>query len=77
MQRMKVTVRRKPLLRILAERNMSQNGLGRITDLKSGHVSQIISGKRNVAPETRERILKALGDVAFDKIFSVRFAGRR
>ncbi len=51
---------------------MSQNGLGRGAELQSGHVSQLISGKRNVSPETRIKILKALNGVQFDEIFVIR-----
>jgi plasmid maintenance system antidote protein VapI len=70
---MKTFVRIKPkaLQTILAKNNMSQNGLARISDLQSGHVSQLVSGKRNVSPETRKKLLKALNDVQFDEIFSI------
>ena len=74
---MTVRVRAKALLGILARRNMSQNGLARITGLTSGHVSQLIQGKRNVSPKTRTRILHCLGDVPFDEIFSISFGRRR
>lgn len=67
-----VNIKAKALLTILAKRNMSQNSLGRVADLQSGHVSQVISGKRNVSPETREKILKALNGVQFDEIFSIK-----
>ena len=67
----KVRVREKALLQILAERNMSQNGLARSAGLTSGHVSQLIRGTRYVAPRTRQRIIQALGDVPFDRIFSI------
>jgi transcriptional regulator with XRE-family HTH domain len=67
-----VKIKTKALLTILAKNNMSQNSFGRYADLQSGHVSQIISGKRNVSPETREKILKALKEVQFDEIFSIR-----
>ncbi|MGD0252498.1 MAG: hypothetical protein ABSC01_07355 [Verrucomicrobiota bacterium] len=71
---MKVIVRIKPkaLLTILAKRNMSQNGLGRGAELKSGHVSQLISGKRNVSPATRQKILQAIPGVEFNEIFVIR-----
>jgi transcriptional regulator with XRE-family HTH domain len=71
---MKVIVRIKPraLLTILAKNNMSQNGLGRGAGLQSGHVSQLISGKRNVSPATRQKILQTLNGVEFDEIFVIR-----
>ena len=77
MRAMKVTVKREPFLMILAKKNISQNGLARVTGLTSGLLSQIATGKRNVAPKTRDQILKALDDVSFDDIFAVRFVGRR
>jgi len=67
-----VRVKPKPLLTILARENMSQNGLGRAAGLQSGHVSQLISGKRNVSPKTREKILQSLNGVRFDEIFVIR-----
>jgi plasmid maintenance system antidote protein VapI len=71
---MKIIVRIKPkaFLTILAKNNMSQNSFGRFAELQSGHVSQLISGKRNVSPETRVKILKALNGVQFEEIFSIR-----
>jgi DNA-binding LacI/PurR family transcriptional regulator len=51
---------------------MSQNGLGRGAGLQSGHVSQLISGKRNVSPATRQKILQTLNGVEFDEIFVIR-----
>jgi transcriptional regulator with XRE-family HTH domain len=70
--KIKVNIRPKALLLILARRNMSQNSLGRGADLQSGHVSQLISGKRNVSPSTRKKILSALEGIEFDEIFAVR-----
>jgi transcriptional regulator with XRE-family HTH domain len=71
---MKISVKIKPkeFLTILAKENMSQNSFGRYADLQSGHVSQLISGKRNVSPETRKKILAVLKEVQFDEIFSIR-----
>ena len=76
MGQVRVTVRAKQLLEILARRNISQNGLGRGAGLTGGYVSQIISGRRNVSPAARSRILGALPDVKFDEIFEIRI-GRR
>ena len=70
--KIKVNIKPRALLTILARRNMSQNSLGRVADLQSGHVSQLISGKRNVSPETRTKLLKALDGVQFDEIFAIR-----
>jgi len=67
-----VKIKPKPLLTILAKENMSQNGLARVAGLQSGHVSQLISGKRNVSPNTRRKILQSLNGVQFDEIFAIR-----
>ena len=70
--KIKVKIKSKVLQLIMAKRNMSQNSLGRGANLQSGHVSQLISGKRNVSPETRAKLLKALDGVQFDEIFAIR-----
>jgi transcriptional regulator with XRE-family HTH domain len=67
----KVKIKRKAFLRLLAVRNMSQNGLARGAGLKSGHVSQLIRGDRNVSPATRAKILAALNGVQFEDVFSI------
>lgn len=67
----KVKIKKRVLLRLLATRNMSQNGLARGAGLKSGHVSQLISGDRNVSPATRAKILTALHGVQFEDIFTI------
>lgn len=74
MKRPKVKIKAKALLMILTRRNMSQNSLGRFINLQSGHVSQLISGKRHVSPDARSKILAALPGVEFDDIFSIRHA---
>jgi transcriptional regulator with XRE-family HTH domain len=70
--KIKVNIKSKALQLIMAKRNMSQNSLGRGANLQSGHVSQLISGKRNVSPDTRAKLLKALDGVQFDEIFAIR-----
>ena len=70
--RVVVKIKSKALLTILARRNMSHNGLGRGAGLQSGHVSQLISGKRNVSPASRQKILQTLNGVEFDEIFVIR-----
>ena len=74
MSRIRVIIKAKALLEILAKRNMSQNGLARGSQLQSGHISQLISGKRNASPDSRQRLLNALPGVAFDDIFEIRDA---
>ena len=70
--KIKVTVKSRAMEMLLARRNMSQNSLGRVTGLQSGHVSQLVSGKRNVSPATRQKILQAIDGVEFDEIFAIR-----
>lgn len=69
--KIKVVIKSEAILKILAKRNMSQNSLGRDTGLKGGHVSQLISGKRNASPATRQKILDSLKGVEFDEIFAI------
>lgn len=75
MSQMKVRLKRRRVLEILAEKNMSQNSFGRWAELTSGHVSQLLSGKRNVSPEVRRKFLDALG-VPFEEIFTMRTVKR-
>lgn len=75
MSQPKVRIKREAVLRLLTRRNMSQNKLGEKADLTSGHVSQLLNGKRNVSPKTRARIQSVLG-VSFDEIFEARFCKR-
>ena len=77
MAQMKVRLKTKPFLQILARQNMSQNSFGRWAELTSGHVSQLLSGRRNVSPKTRKKILAALPGVAFEQIFSDAFSKKR
>ena len=76
MSNMKVRVKTKVFREILARKNISQNGLGRVAQLTSGHVSQLIRGTRNASPETRKKILREL-DVPFDQIFRIIHGERR
>lgn len=76
MSNSKVRMKTKIFREILARKNISQNGLGRVIKLTSGHVSQLIRGTRNPSPETRKKILKEL-DVTFDQIFRITDGKRR
>lgn len=68
---MRVTIRRREVLDIIARRNISQNNLARRAGIESGHMSQLLMGKRNPAGKTREKLLRALGDLSFDEVFEV------
>ena len=75
MSQMKVRLKRRRVLELLSQKNMSQNSFGRDAKLSSGHVSQLLRGKRNVSPDTRVRILGILG-VTFGEIFTTRISKR-
>ena len=71
--------RRQPLFRVrlrpeavwerLNRLNLSQNELARRTGRSSGFLSQLMSGERCPSPETRQRLMDALGVVEFDDLF--------
>ena len=77
MSQLKVRIKTKPFLQILARQNMSQNSFGRWAQLTSGHVSQLLTGRRNVSPRTRAKILSALPGVTFEEIFADTFSKNR
>jgi hypothetical protein len=74
---MKVRIKSKPFLEIVARNNWSQNGFGLVAGLTSGHLSQLVTGKRNVSAPTREKILSKLEGTKFDDIFSITFSKKR
>ena len=73
MSQLKVRIKPKPFLQILARQNMSQNSFGRGAQVTSGHMSQLLTGRRNVSPRTRKKIMDALPGVTFEQIFSHTF----
>lgn len=69
MARLRIYIKPKAFQEILAVENMSQRSFARWAKLTSGHVSQLIAGRRSVSPKTRKKILKALPRVGFEQIF--------
>jgi transcriptional regulator with XRE-family HTH domain len=53
----KVRLKTGVLKEFLARKNLSQNAFAERLGTTSGHLSQILTGKRIPRPETRERIL--------------------
>jgi transcriptional regulator with XRE-family HTH domain len=60
---------RADIRRIVARRNQSQNRFAQRCNLTSGHLSQLLSGKRLAGPDVRRRLLEALHPMIFDEIF--------
>lgn len=66
----KVRVNQPAVLRAIARRNLSQNGLAIKAGISSGFISQIMRGTRYPSPAVREKLQTAL-KVAFDDIFII------
>ena len=77
MSQMKVRIKTKPFLEKLARNNWSQNGFGLLAGLTSGHLSQLVRGKRNVSATTRKKIMSKLEGTEFEDIFSTTFSKKR
>jgi len=73
----KVVLRAKNLLRILARKNKSQNWLAYRMEISSGYISQLITGARRPSPKMRERFLQVLDGVAFDELFDIKESNGR
>ena len=68
----KVALKARNLLRILARKNKSQNWLAYRMEISSGYMSQLMTGARHPSPKMRERFLQVLDEVAFDELFEIR-----
>ena len=66
----KVRVNQPAVLRAIARRNLSQNGLAVKAGISSGFISQIMRGSRYPSPAVREKLQNALR-VTFDDIFII------
>ena len=62
-------LKRAPLQRLLAKRNLSQNDLARRCGISSGFMSQLLSGERHAGPRTRQKIMEVFPAAAFDQLF--------
>ena len=71
--------RRKPAFRVHLDQrrawarmnvlNLTRNDLARLIGRTSGYVSQMLSGERCPAPETRKRLMAALQVDCFEDLF--------
>jgi transcriptional regulator with XRE-family HTH domain len=77
MSKMKVRIKTKRFLELIAKNNWTQNGFALLAHLTSGHLSQLVRGKRNVSASTREKILSQLQGTTFDDIFLIKFSAKR
>ena len=62
-------LRTKVVWELLNRLNMSQNELARRAGIKSGYMSQLMSGERFASPGVRQRLMDALGGTGFDALF--------
>ena len=60
---------RSDVKRELARLNLSQNRLAKLVGITSGFMSQLITGRRYVGPETRQRMMDRLPSLTFDQLF--------
>ncbi len=66
----KVRVNQSAVLRAIARRNLSQNGLAVKAGISSGFISQIMRGSRCPSPAVRKKLQNALR-ATFDDIFII------
>lgn len=69
----KARLRPEPVWELITRRNMSQNELARRSDISSGYLSQLISGRKNPSPDVRKRIQAALEVDRFDELFDLEY----
>ena len=77
MSQIKVRIKTKHFLELIARNHWTQNGFGLLAGLTSGHLSQLVRGKRNVSAPTRKKILTQLEGTTFDDIFCIKFTAKR
>ena len=69
----KARLKPEPVWELITRRNMSQNELARRSDISSGYLSQLISGRKNPSPDVRKRIQAALEVDQFDELFDLEY----
>ena len=65
----RVRLKAEAVWELLNRLNLSQNELARRIGRSSGYLSQLINGERCPSPETRRRLMQALGVSDFDSLF--------
>ena len=69
----KAKLRAEPVWELITRRNMSQNELARRSEISSGYLSQLISGRKNPSADVRKRIQAALEVDQFDELFDLEY----
>lgn len=54
---------------LLNRQNIAQNELARMSGISSGFLSQLMTGTRFPSPDTRRRLMRALGVAKFEDLF--------
>ncbi len=65
----RVRLKAEAVWELLNRLNLTQNELARRIGRSSGYLSQLINGERCPSPETRRRLMEALGVSDFDVLF--------
>ena len=65
----RVRLRTEAVWELLNRLNLSQNQLARRVGIRSGYMSQLMSGQRFASPGVRQRLMDALGVSDFDVLF--------
>lgn len=65
----RVRLRTEAVWELLNRLNMSQNELARRAGIRSGYMSQVMSGQRFASPGVRQRLMNVLGVTEFDVLF--------
>ncbi len=67
---MRTRLKRRALAEHIAQRHLSQNGFAIKAGLSSGHIAQLLAGKRSPTGPVRQKLLKATG-LQFTDLFQV------
>jgi transcriptional regulator with XRE-family HTH domain len=67
----KVCLRRKNIITLLAKLNRSQNSLARDMDISSGYMAQLLTGTRNPGPKMRVKIMRVFRRHKWDYLFEI------
>jgi len=68
---LKIKLNREFVERVLARRNISQNGLARRLRVSSGYISLIMTGGRYISPKMRRGILRYFRRYTFNELFII------
>lgn len=68
----KVKLKKEAIDNYLAKKNLSQNWLALNLGISSAYMSQLLSEKRMVSPQMRQKILDHFRGMTFDDLFEIR-----